>query len=209
MNEGLDDSVLSRKVRTLDTAMRRVRAATAQTDDVIVDMQEAERARLDLLSQTLENIATEIPEDDNRFEFVVSLGEKPRFWVDMTTQVIMGRDKRTYRLIKDTRLGRTVLGETLDLETMADYVTDYVAERLLDRERALEAEYVLSWAMRHKAMTIQSEEPLEEVAAKARGNQSSKPVKKLRFYKGLFIFLLGALSAVVGLLGSAYFFTAH
>jgi hypothetical protein len=51
----------------------------------------------------------------------------------------MGRDKRIYRLVQDTRFGRIVLAESHDVPVIVDAVTDYVARRMIEREHALVA----------------------------------------------------------------------
>ena len=54
----------------------------------------------------------------------------------------MARDKRTYQFAKDTRLGRTMLAESASLEVIADAVTRYVAERIVEREQAIESDWL-------------------------------------------------------------------
>jgi len=49
----------------------------------------------------------------------------------------MGRDKRRYRFVQDTRYGRKVLAESHDIADMVKAVTHYVAHRLIERQRAL------------------------------------------------------------------------
>jgi hypothetical protein len=49
----------------------------------------------------------------------------------------MGRDKRIYRFVQDTRFGRTVLAESHDVQAIVEAVTNYVARRMVERERAL------------------------------------------------------------------------
>jgi hypothetical protein len=49
----------------------------------------------------------------------------------------MGRDKRVYRLLQDSRYGRKVLAETAQIDDMVEAVTKYVAQRIIERERAL------------------------------------------------------------------------
>ena len=49
----------------------------------------------------------------------------------------MGRDKRIYRFVQDTRYGRKVLAETVNIPEIVDAVTKYVAQRMIERERAL------------------------------------------------------------------------
>jgi hypothetical protein len=57
----------------------------------------------------------------------------------VVAHILMGRDKRIYRLVQDTRFGRIVLAESHDVAAMVDAVTDYVARRLIEREHALVA----------------------------------------------------------------------
>ena len=49
----------------------------------------------------------------------------------------MGRDKRVYRFLQDTRFGRKVLTETGNVVEVVDAITKYVAQRIVERERAL------------------------------------------------------------------------
>jgi phage FluMu gp28-like protein len=49
----------------------------------------------------------------------------------------MGRDKRVYRFVQDTRYGRKVLSESVHIPEIVQVVTKYLAQRLVERERAL------------------------------------------------------------------------
>ena len=49
----------------------------------------------------------------------------------------MGRDKRTYRFVRDTRFGRTVMAESNDVATIVEAVTQYVARRMIERATRL------------------------------------------------------------------------
>jgi len=71
------------------------------------------------------------------FDRGVSRGDVPRLWIDVITYVIMGRDKRTYRFVQDTRYGRKILFESGDIPQTAKAITRYIAGRLIERERAL------------------------------------------------------------------------
>lgn len=130
-------------VRNLTDALRKVRIAETDRTDVIVELREAERARLEMLADELKNVFAEVPAEDEQFIFAVAGGNDPRLWIDVTSFVVLGRDRRTYRFLKDTRLGRTVILETSDIDDMADCVTNYVAERIIERERALEGDWLL------------------------------------------------------------------
>lgn len=131
------------KVRSLKAAIRRVRTAEAERSDVVVELRDAERARLEMLADELRSVFAEIPEGDDAFVLSVSGGTPPRLWIDMTSFVVMDRDRRTYRFLKDTRLGRTVILESASLDDVADMVTNYVAERIIERERAMEGDWLL------------------------------------------------------------------
>lgn len=129
-----------RPMRRLKDAVRLVREKQADGDDVVVEMKQAERARLELLADELQPLMADIDDADERFDLALSSGERPRLWIDMVSFVAMGHDRRTYRLIKETRAGRLVLAESEDMERAADFVGQYVAERVLERERVLEGD---------------------------------------------------------------------
>jgi hypothetical protein len=126
------------QARRLSDAIRDVKNAAADRDDVVVEMREASRMRLDLLAAELAPIFAEVPADADIFDFAVSSGLQPRLWIDATSHVTMGRDRRTYRFLKDTRIGRVVLAESTDMKPVADQVTRYVAERLVERQRMMD-----------------------------------------------------------------------
>ncbi len=131
------------KVRSLKETIRKVRTAEAERSDVVVELRDAERARLELLADELRGVFAEVPDDNDQFIFTVAAGTPPRLWIDMTAFVVMARDRRTYRFLKDTRLGRTIVLETAKLEDMGDTITHYVAERIIERERSLEGDWLL------------------------------------------------------------------
>jgi hypothetical protein len=130
-------------VRSLKDAIRRVRTAEAERSDVVVELRDAERARLEMLADELRSVFAEIPAEHDAFALNIAGGTPPRLWVDMTSFVVMDRDRRTYRFLKDTRLGRTVILESDDIDAVADMITSYVAERIIERERAIEGDWVL------------------------------------------------------------------
>jgi hypothetical protein len=121
----------------LKDAMRQVRIESAERTSVVIELHDAEVARLELLNEALDPVFAEIPAEVELFDRGVSKGEVPRLWIDVITYVVMGRDKRQYRLVQDTRYGRKVLLESAEIPEVADAVTRYVAGRLIERERAL------------------------------------------------------------------------
>lgn len=126
--------------RRLSDAIREVKNAVADRNDVVIEMRDAQRMRLELLAQELEPVFAEVPAADDQFDFALSSGLEPRLWIDATSHVSLGRDKRTYRFLKDTRLGRVVLAESHDMKPVADQVTRYVAERIIERQKSLDGD---------------------------------------------------------------------
>ena len=132
---GFEDG--SRRPMRLKEAMRRARVELAARSSVVVDLQDAELARLEMLNERLDPIFADIPEEIELFDRGLAKGDPPRLWVDMIAHVEMARDKRTYRFVQDTRFGRQVLVETAQIDALVAAVTSYVARRLVERERAL------------------------------------------------------------------------
>jgi hypothetical protein len=130
-------------VRSLKDAIERVRTAEAERSDAVIELHDAEVTRLKMLADELRPVFAEIPEDYDAFSLNIAGGVPPRLWIDITAFVVVDRDHRTYRFLKDTRLGRTVILESADIEAMADTITLYVAERIIERERAIEGDWVL------------------------------------------------------------------
>jgi hypothetical protein len=122
--------------------LREVRIAHAERNDVIVEFRETEQMRLQLLAEALEGVFEHLPDDYEQLLLGLLPGQPPRYWVDATSFVIMGRDKRHYQFVKDTRLGRTVLAESTSVEAIAEAVTRYVAERIVERDQAIEADWL-------------------------------------------------------------------
>jgi len=124
----------------LKVAVRQARIEVAERTSVVVDLRDAEVARLEILNEALDPIFAEIPPEIDLFDRGISRGDTPRLWLDAVAHVMMGRDKRVYRLVQDTSYGRRVLEESSEVEPIAQAVTNYVARRLVERERSLAAQ---------------------------------------------------------------------
>ena len=122
----------------LREAMHQARLEAAERTGVVVDLRDAEWARLELLNEALDPLFGEIPADVDLFDRGVTRGETPRLWLDAVAHVAMGRDKRVYRLLHDTRIGRRVLAESTEIDDIVQAVTGYVARRIVERQRALD-----------------------------------------------------------------------
>jgi hypothetical protein len=128
----------TRPLRLRD-ALRQARIEAADRIGVVVDLRDAEVARLEILNEALDPLFLQIPEQIDLFDRGISQGDTPRLWVDVVAHVMMGRDKRIYRFVQDTRFGRIVIAESHDVAVIVNAVTDYVARRMIEREHALVA----------------------------------------------------------------------
>src|ERR1700744_575683 len=111
-----------RPVRLRD-ALHRARIEAADRTGVVVDLRDAEVARLEILNEELDPLFEQVPEQIDMFERGISKGETPRLWIDVVAHVVMGRDKRLYRFVQDTRFGRTFLAESHEFSAVAEAVT--------------------------------------------------------------------------------------
>jgi hypothetical protein len=127
------------KPMRLRDALRQARIEAADRTGVVVDLRDAEVARLEILNEALDPLFEQIPERIDLFDRGISQGENPRLWIDVVAHVTMGRDKRIYRFVQDTRFGRIVIAESHEVAAMVDAITDYVARRMVEREHALVA----------------------------------------------------------------------
>lgn len=121
----------------LRDALRKARIEAADRTGVVVDLRDAEVARLEILYEALDSLFAEIPAGVDLFDRGISQGDTPRLWIDSVAHISMGRDKRIYRFTQDTRFGRILIAESHDVPVMVDAVTDYIARRLIEREHAM------------------------------------------------------------------------
>ncbi|HXN66859.1 MAG TPA: hypothetical protein VN926_04315 [Bradyrhizobium sp.] len=137
-NTGSSAASETRPIRLRD-ALRQARIEAADRTGVVVDLRDAEVARLEILNEALDPLFAQVPDTIDLFDRGISQGETPRLWIDVVAHVLMGRDKRIYRFVQDTRFGRIVIAESHDVAAIVDAVTDYVARRMIEREHALVA----------------------------------------------------------------------
>ncbi len=162
----------------LRDALRDARMETAERSGVVIDLKDAEIARLELLNDALDPVFAEVPPSADCFDRGISRGERPRLWIDMVAHVAMDRDRRVYRFVQDTRSGARILAETPSADDMAREITRYVARRLVERERALATDTV----------------PVREPRRARRG----------RAWRGLWPFLLGVAVGVAAVFVAAW-----
>ncbi len=171
-------------VASLKHAMRRARQDNAERAGALADQRSARLGRLELLHEALKPLVAQIPADIDFFDVALVPGANPRLFIDMIGFVEMGRDARLYRLLQDTRHGRIVLAEDADAETIVDAVTDYVARRMLERDKALASD------------AKRQPEPERDDAVALRAVSVARPRGPLRWLTIAFAFLIDLLGAV-------------
>src|SRR4030081_3523281 len=137
-NTGSNAIAETRPIRLRD-ALRQARIDAADRTGVVVDLRDAEVARLEILNEALDPLFAQIPDSVDLFDRGITQGETPRLWIDVVAHVVMGRDKRIYRFVQDSRFGRIVIAESHEVAAVVQAVTDYVARRMIEREHALVA----------------------------------------------------------------------
>src|SRR6202048_1521766 len=104
----------SRPLRLRD-ALRQARIEAADRTGVVVDLRDAEVARLEILNEALDPLFAQIPDSVDLFDRGISQGDTPRLWIDVVAHIMMGRDKRIYRFVQDTRFGRIVIAASHEI----------------------------------------------------------------------------------------------
>jgi hypothetical protein len=145
----------------LAAAVRRARAENAERAEAIAELREIEAGRLALLESALKPVVRQTPPGVDMFDLTLTQGDHPRLFLDMIAFVEMGRDRRNYRFFQDTTHGRVLIAESREIDRIVAAVTNYVARRLVERERALAAGCAGQDARPTPELPILTEEPSE------------------------------------------------
>ena len=126
---------------SLSAAMRRARLESVEQIEAVVDLRQAEIARLELLQEAVRPVIDHTPAGMDSFDAGIAYGERPRLFIDMIGFVEMAHDRRTYRFLQDTRHGRVLIAQSERVDRLVDAITNYVARRIVERERALASDW--------------------------------------------------------------------
>lgn len=201
MSDASEAATAGEKTHRLSDAIRDVRNAAADREDVVVDLREAQRMRLELLAAELAPVFADVPADNEWFDFAISSGLQPRLWIDAVSHVSMGRDRRTFRFLRDTRLGRVVLAESTDIRPVADQVTRYVAERIVERQRMMEGEVAPALALgAGVAEAGEAKSALPEI----RIDEGTRSGRWKAFWSGLGLVFIGGAVGLALVMGAAF-----
>lgn len=186
----------------LQPSIMKIREAMADRQDAFEDLRDKERVLLIALERELQALADDVPKEDDWVLLTMSAGEKPRYWVDATSHVAIGRDRRTYRFLRDTRLGRIVICESENVATVAQSIADYLAERIIERERAIDGDWLAAVQSRYDAAAEAREAAARAEAATETETDALPPaVPEKRRSGGLGTYFLGFVTGLVLMFG--------
>jgi hypothetical protein len=129
------------RVADLSAALRRARLDNANRAEAFSELRGGELVRLELLRDAIEPVLTQLPDDCDLFDVAISPSERPRLFIDPLGFIEIGRERRVYRFLQDTRHGRIQVCESEKPEVMVEAVTAYIAHRLIEREKALASDF--------------------------------------------------------------------
>lgn len=176
-------------VQRLAEALVQAKMKAVEHDDSVAEMRELGRIRLEMLKQELEEVFAAVPNDDPYWDFAMSYGVEARLWLDATAHIVMARDRRTYRLVRDMRAGRVVLCETPDLPIIEQAVTHYIADRIVERQKLIESD----------TLPLQFHKAIQSHTEKQQANETATVNKERNiFWRNIMWFAVGAV--VAGLL---------
>jgi hypothetical protein len=192
------------KPSNLRAALRRARTDSADQQEALTDLRQAETARLELLADSIRPIVDQAPEDVELFDLGVTHGDRPRLFIDMISFVDLAHDRRTYRFFQDTRHGRVLIAESESADRILAAVTNYVARRLVEREQALAADWRSRSVVSEHIQTATRRRELHRVA-NGELPRLPKPHPPRRFWRiagdvfGFVLMTIGSIALCVGL----------
>lgn len=120
---------------SMTAMLKEARLAQAAQLDAVLGLRDVKALRLDALQAALAPLIAEHAVARALFDLNVQPGNTPRLWIDLISSVVMEPNARTYRLVQDHDGQRVMLFETTDLNEMAQFVTKYLAHRIVMHEK--------------------------------------------------------------------------
>lgn len=194
-SNGADPRAANPNASPLRLALRKARVEEAERSEVVAELRGAETARLEMLEEELRPALTDVPADADLFDVGITPGDRPRLFIDMIGFVEMAHDRRTYRFIQATRYGRVVIAESERMEPIVSAIVDYVARRLIEREKALAGDATLEQAARAYAETAKTKTEEPKPAEVAAVPVPAAPIKRPGFFARSFSFLIEMLGS--------------
>jgi len=119
----------------IDEALQKARETSHAHHAARLQEYDSRTLRLEVLRLELDD-AISSHETARFVDLKISGLETPRLWIDLTSYVIMEPTSRTYSYMVDRQDSSELLFETTKRADMHRFVIDYVAHRVIERERA-------------------------------------------------------------------------
>ena len=108
----------------LTEAVREARIEAAERSGVVVDLRDADVARLELLNEALDPLFKDIPDDVELFDRGLSKGDVPKLWIDVVAHGIelaekIGLSTDQLRAVKDLKMREEAEAKPLGAEIVA------------------------------------------------------------------------------------------
>lgn len=196
---------------SLTAAVRRARVEQAEQSSVVAELRGAELARLEMLRDALEPVLAQVPQDVDLFDTGLVPGERPRLFIDMIAYVEMAADRRVYRFVQDTRHGRVILAESERIDPIVEACTDYIARRLVEREKVLASDSLAQPPVERPVPVARPLVPPTAEAMTPVADITPPPPQRSRWrgwFATTFLFLiefLGSIALLVLAAGAGYF----
>ncbi|MEM6711225.1 MAG: hypothetical protein AAF590_02975 [Pseudomonadota bacterium] len=196
MNQAEENIVpIASRAGRLSEAVQRVRA---RLDEEEAAKQSDGREHLSALLEELRDVASDVPhEHAGVFPLAVSL-DQSKIIVDDLAFVDFDPDTGSYSFNRLHNEGVRLLMSSQDVASMADRIADYIAERIVERERPHMRQ---SGGVQASAYTPRSF-PANDDNATSIASVSTR--QGLGFWGGLFVFFLGGLCAATALFTYAW-----
>ncbi len=136
MGRNQSDSELATSSQ-LDKAVSHAREAQGSHFDARSDYLDATTLRLEVLRLELAGLIKGRVEAERFIELQLLGGDKPRLWIDLVSYVVMKPTPRHYQLVRDRQDSSEVLFETENQAEMIEAITEYIANRIVLRERQM------------------------------------------------------------------------
>lgn len=141
--------------RSLSDAVRHARRDLVANRTAQDNGPEADLALLDRLYEELEEVFDEARRCGPHFICTLSDAAPPRLWLDVITYVEVDPNSGRLILFQDEGRKSRIMLESDDVEQMADSITDYLADKVLEREdQVSDLKPSLSWDKIRRALAI-------------------------------------------------------
>lgn len=118
-------------------ALRQARVAEAAQLEAVMNIRDARALRLESLRDAVKTKLGSNEQAIALFDLIVQPGAKPKLWVDLISSVVMEPDPRSFRLIQDREKNSEIVFETTSEAEMVNYLTRYLAHRLVSHDKLL------------------------------------------------------------------------